>query len=387
MKSHWLDRERLRIYPRAMLLLYLVIGAIWIARSHEGVDPRGRPLGYDFIAFWSASSLARDGQASAAYDPPTLFAEQRRIVPGSDAAYPWQHPPTFLLAVLPLALLPLLWSYAAFVITTLAAYVAVLRRTAPLAGVSLIALAFPGTFLNAFQGQTGFLMVALLGGALLLLESRPITAGVLIGLLAIKPHLALLLPLALACGGYWRAFLSAALGALAFVGLSLAAFGWSPMQAFLDQLPEVGGWVAAGHLPLIKMPTIFAWGRLLGAPTMLAFLLHAAVAIPVALGLAWIWRRGADVELRNAGLACATLLCTPYLFDYDLALLALAIAWFTMHGMRRGWRTGEREVLAACWIMPLLSTTAQTVAIPLAPILMLSLFALILRRARQPPSE
>ena len=59
------------------------------------------------------------------------------------------------------------------------------------------AIAFPPVFLCLMQGQTGLLAAALLGGGLLALRPRPVLAGVLFGLLTVKPQLGLLLPFAL----------------------------------------------------------------------------------------------------------------------------------------------------------------------------------------------
>ena len=64
----------------------------------------------------------------------------------------------------------------------------------------MLALAFPATFINLFHGQNGFLNAALLGAALLALDRRPVVAGILFGLLSYKPHLGLLVPLALLAG-------------------------------------------------------------------------------------------------------------------------------------------------------------------------------------------
>jgi len=44
-----------------------------------------------------------------------------------------------------------------------------------------------------------------------LLERRPVAAGLLFGLLCYKPHFGLLVPVALASGGYWRSFAAASL--------------------------------------------------------------------------------------------------------------------------------------------------------------------------------
>src|SRR5690606_42098322 len=58
------------------------------------------------------------------------------------------------------------------------------------------------------------LPILLLGG-MMLAPAKPIAAGILIGLLTVKPHLGLLLPCCLLAGGHWRAAASATVVTLA----------------------------------------------------------------------------------------------------------------------------------------------------------------------------
>src|SRR5260370_76493 len=56
---HWLERERVLLYPTLSLLAaFLILLGIWTARSLPGlIDPAGEPVGNDFIGFWSAARL------------------------------------------------------------------------------------------------------------------------------------------------------------------------------------------------------------------------------------------------------------------------------------------------------------------------------------------
>src|SRR5207244_3647915 len=74
-------------------------------------------------------------------------------------------------------------------------------------GIALVVLlAFPMAFWNIGLGQNAFLTAGLFGMATLLIDRRPIVAGLLFGLLCYKPHFGLLIPGALAAGGYWPRF-------------------------------------------------------------------------------------------------------------------------------------------------------------------------------------
>src|SRR5262245_11392823 len=114
LSGDWVTRERLSVYPRIFLGLYVIIGALWVALSVDLIDAKGKPLGYDFITFWSASDVALEGRPAEAYDHAKLFAAQQKAVPAltNEVVFLWHYPPTFHLLALPLALVPYLWSYA-----------------------------------------------------------------------------------------------------------------------------------------------------------------------------------------------------------------------------------------------------------------------------------
>jgi hypothetical protein len=90
----------------------------------------------------------------------------------------------------------------------------------------------------------------------------------------------------------------------------------------------------------------------------------------------------AAFELKAAGLAAGSLLATPYVLDYDLVVLALAIAFLAWHGLRHGFRDFEISLLAVAWIVPLLSRgIAGSTGIPLGLTVLLAIYVVIVRRA------
>jgi hypothetical protein len=389
MTRHWLKRERLALYCAAFVALYLAIGVqLWL-QYPAGADSRGNPLTQDFIVFWGASYLARSGDPAAAYDGNAIARAERVAIPAAvNSINSWHYPPTFLLAVLPLSLLPYLLSYLLSMGATFAGYALVLRRIfltqgLPASSLWLPLLGFPAVFLNLFQGQNGFLTAALAGGALLLLRTRPLSAGVLIGLLAIKPQLGLLFPLALVCARQWRALLSATATVVAFAGTAIAVLGVGAMQAFLEKVPRVEHAIGGDSLQLVgEMPSFYSFWRLLGLSPAVAYALHGAVALVAAAAVAWIWLKCREESLRASALAAGTLLISPYLFDYDLCWLALALAWFVGNAAREGWLRGEREVLILVWLLPFLWMPVRHFAgLQIAPLVSLAFLILILRRA------
>ena len=107
-----------------------------------------------------------------------------------------------------------------------------------------------------------------------------------------------------------------------------------------------------------------------------------ALALMLAASLAWLWQSDAAFELKASALASGSLLATPYVLDYDLVVLAVAIAFFVRHGMNRGFRSFEISVLAAAWIVPLLARgVAGITGIPLGLLVLLTIYVFTLRRA------
>lgn len=381
--AHWLTLERLRIYPLIIIPVLLLCALGWVLMSKDLVDPAGKPLGYDFITFWSASWLALGGDAVAAYDPMQIAAAHRIAVPATDSIFLWHYPPTFFLLILPLAKLPYFVALGLFVCGTLVLYAVVVRRIAPTPFTLGLLLASPAVFVNAFHGQNGFLTAAVLGAALLCLDRRPVWSGLAIGFMAYKPHFAALLPIVLACRRAWTAFAVAAVAATVFTALSVVVMGWDVAQAFIRNTALVRTVLEGANLPWAKMPTLFSAAGLLGASVPVAYTVHACGAIVAISTAIWVWLQAEAIALRGSALVLATILTTPYVFDYDLALLALPITWLAMEGVRTGFARLEREILVAAWLTPLVAVAiAEMANLQLAPIVLFAMLAMVVRRTR-----
>jgi hypothetical protein len=380
-RPHWLTAERLTAYPLIVLMVCLATSAGWIIMGSGMLDPRGSPIGTDFVTFWAASHLALTGEPAAVYDVARIAAAEQAAVPGFAGVFTWHYPPTFLLVVLPLALLPYLAAYAAFVGVTGAMFAAVMWRIAANRQAMLLLAAFPGVLINVLHGQNGFLTTAILGAGLLAVDRRPLLGGALFGLMAYKPHFAMLVPVALLAARSWHAIAAAAAVAVAFVAASTAIFGIDMLTTFVSTMPFVREMVESGMLPWHKMATTFAMMRLLGAATSTAYALQALAALAAIAGIVVLWRRPSPLALRGAMLITATMFATPYMFDYDMVLLALPIAWLALDGMARGWQPCEREILVAAWVAPVIAPgIANATHLQLAPLVTIGLFVLILRR-------
>ena len=196
----WLTGGRVFGYSTALIAGTVAV-MTWVLCGHGMADPMGRPIGTDFLRLWTASYALLNGAERAIYDAGAFFAlEQVVTQPPTPDFYPWNYPPASLLIVYPLALLPYLGSLAVWTAAGLAGYLAALWRILPKPLCLWVGLAFPAVFWTVTHGQNSFLTTSLFCWGLLLLPRRPILAGILLGGLVCKPHLALLVPVALVAG-------------------------------------------------------------------------------------------------------------------------------------------------------------------------------------------
>jgi hypothetical protein len=392
----WLTRERVRLVAIVLLLASAAGFLFLVVTSHGAVDRQGRPLGTDFSNVYAAGTYVNDGNADAAFDPPQQFARERAIFGDDTQFYGWHYPPFFLFVAGSLARLPYGLALAAWQAVTLGLYLLMIReivqpsfRGARSASPGmtaewlLLALAFPAVLINVGHGQNGFLTAALLGGALVLLDRRPLAAGILLGLLAYKPQYGVFLPIVLALSGRWRTFAAAAVSVVLLTIATTLTFGPSVWQAFLESTHFTRTVVLEqGNTGWHKIQSIFAWARMWGAPIPLAYVLQGIAMLSISAALAWLWRSPASYPLKAAALCLGTILATPYSFDYDMMLLAPAIAFLAVDGFERGFGPWEKTMLAMLWLVPLLARSiAQASLIPVGVPAMLAVFVLILHRA------
>ena len=120
--------------------------------------------------------------------------------------------------------MPIFWAYLIWTCGTIALLYLATRLLDTPAWQQLAFLASPAIFVNATLGQNGALTASLLFAGLLLAPKRPIFAGVLLGILTIKPHLRVLVPFCLLASGNYRAILAASLTTICMVVASGLVF-------------------------------------------------------------------------------------------------------------------------------------------------------------------
>jgi arabinofuranan 3-O-arabinosyltransferase len=346
--------------PRVLLLTCFalcVANVVWLGAMYADgqflLDKLGRVKPVDFVNVWTAGQLVLDGQAAAVYDWTIHRAvENKALGYEFDVYFGWHYPPPYLFIATALALLPYLAAYFLWLAMTLPMFLCTVRWIVGHPSGWVIAAGFPAILTNIIVGQNGFLTASLIGGGLGFMQKRPVLSGICLGLLTYKPQFGLLFPIVLIAARRWTVFWTAAIVGIALALASWAAFGMEAWQAFIDWLPVTSNAVLSeGRANLGRQQSIFAFVRVLGGDETLAWAAQIAAAGTIATALIFLWRSRAAFELKAAALAAGTLLATPYVYLYDVVVLAVAAAFFVRLCIADGFRTYEPATLAAVAVL------------------------------------
>ena len=363
-----------------MLCLMAYLAGVWL------YDRNGLGIPTDFVQIPAAGRLALDGFAAQVFDSDILKRMEVAQL-GQDFAgnFPWQYPPPFLFIASVLALLPYSVALLGWVLASILPYVAVMRAIVAHNFGVMLALAVPFVSINTLAGQNGFLTAALLGGTLVLMPTQPILSGICLGLLSYKPQYGVLFPLALIAASQWTVFFAAGVTTTALALMSWIAFGTDSWQAFFHWMPMFSqAFFTEGRATFYKLQSVFGLARTLGGSEQLAWTLQWMTSGTVGVSVVILWRSRADYALKAAALAAGTLLLTPYLFLYDMMVLAIPVGFLLRDGLAEGFRRGELGALACA--MGLL-VAFPFFEIPLGLGTTLIVAALIVRRAVNPSAE
>jgi hypothetical protein len=388
---NWLTPDRLVTMSWVAVLVYVGFLATWAWVSH-GFVVGSRP-GVDFSIFWAAAHLMLQGEPAYVYEHVAFMKTQLDLF-GSFAdthGIGWAYPPAFLTVITPLALFPYAIAYLLFVAVGTWGYASLIARISNIGQAigrrwlgALVIAASPCVFVAAIIGQNSLLTAALAALAVIWIVQRPVAAGICIGLLAIKPQMAIVFPFVLIASRAWKVFAVAALTGIVTTTLGVVVCGSHSIVAFFNNanvlrvaLLDHGGqsfWFAS--------PTVLSALRLGGFPVIAAYAGHTCVAI-VAISAAWhVWRQSNDLRLRAAIFAIAALLASPYVWHYELAWLGIALASLGALAIEGGWSGGEQTAWLIGWLLPIYEHFNRLMMLPqIGPLVLLTLLWMVLRRA------
>jgi hypothetical protein len=346
--------ERARTYSALVVLVvlggYLVSIALGPLGTGGFTDLAGALIGADFSAFYWAGHAVTHGRAEQLYDieAQAAFLDALRApAPSSAEVHAFVSPPYWALFFAPFGVLPypaaltVFWALSLALlglnVRALSAELPALDALGPPGRRVALAIGFFPCLFSFLNGQTSLLLLTPLTLFFVLLRRREdLWAGLVLGLLAVKPQLAFGPVLLLVGAGRWRALAGAALSAAAWLALGIALLP----QAMADYVV-----VAPELFEFLRQEDYETWGQtsLYGFVTLLldpvwhdggTWLGNAAVALAAAAILRTAhrlpWAPGsARWDLSMAALLALGLMTSPHLFLYDVSLFLLPLGIVT----------------------------------------------------------
>lgn len=385
--------RRMALPYRSVLAAAALLGVYYVLPIIHGFFVEGVPPGLadkDFANYWTAGKLILAGETGDLFGPQPAYFRHLTAAFGPD--YPWHnwsYPPHYLLLLWPLGFFGYEFAMVLWLVATGTLFWWALRRLAGGTDAAAILLLAPMPIIahNIWTAQNGFLSAGLALGALALRAERPILAGILLGLLTIKPQLGLLFPFLLLAERRWTVIASATVTTIALVALSALVFGIDAWRGYVAEvlpyqklvMQELQGTF------LSMLPSVYGSLRAWGISADPALILHLVVGVPVfAVTVVSFWL-ARDPMWRSVLLLLATFLITPYALTYDLGMAAAAIG-LMIHAAGRT-KSGGRPsdaLLAAALSLPLVMIPLGVLGLNVAPLILLAVYVLALERAGIP---
>lgn len=347
----WLTPARCWLYGGTIAAMWLIVigrGVFLFSGSHNASST---VFGEDFTSFWAASRLVLRGMAPLVYVPVVHRLAELPVIRDSYEAF--FYPPPYLLLCTPLSLLPFFAALVLFLSTTLAGFTGVIAASLRRPWAILAVLAFAPVAMNVIAGQNAFLTAGLIGLGLMLLDRRPTLAGAVLGLMVIKPHLALAIPIALIASRRWRVLATAAASSLGLVGVSYLVFGRALWVNFLAHGHAARVAMEQGLMGIAKLQSAFGAARMAGLSVQAAYVAQAVVAVIAVSVLLWAMRKPISAALERSLICLASMLMTPFILHYDMVALGLPLAWMLREWLDNGFPRWGKLVLVLTFLAPM----------------------------------
>jgi len=338
----------------------------------------------DFDTFYIVAQRVWLGDVEQVYHFDSLLKMQMDAAGGKFIS--WAYPPQFDLLVAPLALIPVGAAYFLFTAATLGLYLLTLRAVAKSYFALVVILLSPALLINLMNGQNGFLTGGLIGLACLTIERRQLAAGLSLGMMVIKPHLAIAFAIYALFARRWITVITATTVILSSSILCTLLLGPQIWSAFLGSVHDSAAFLGrgSGSFPLFRMISIYAVLRTAGFSASLAFLSQVVVAVFALSVLARAIYRQLPAHWCLGLAAVASVLISPYAYDYDLTILGMGMA-LLLPDLTRLASARERAAIYSMtliagsysWFQILLASVQYGTGVIEHPILAFSGFALL----------
>jgi len=378
--------ERLRLLTWAAVLLFVAYGAVYVSTLDFGHliprDGKKHVIGRDFLNLWMYGRAAFEANPGQYYDLRTYWSAADAVTGPGYPPQLWSYPPSVMLLAAPFGLLPYMGALAIWTVIGLAAFILGLRLWTRDPRYLLPLLLAPPAIFGLVSGQFTYLTTGAMLAVLRWRESRPLLAGVILGLLTLKPQLGLFFPILLLATRSWKVILAASVTALALAALTGLIWGPDVWLAYWSRgiANQTLVLTDPDNLSEMWMATPFINARSPGLPIAAAGAIQAVASI-LAVVLVWktFSRRPPAEDLRANAifLACAAF-GTPYMMSYDTLPLVVAMVLLMPSG------TAGRLLTLLAWGLQLLQFAFGLFHLP-GPALVPIVIALYL--AKQPASS
>ena len=399
--------REIRFVCWAALLVSLTLVALSVVYAARQQQFLGHQPGGDFVTFYAAGTILNEYPHAKLYDLSLQYRVEHASLPAMTREFvdPYVNTPFLGWLFRPLARLPFLWSYGAWMAISSALYLGGLALLWPKGIGSVSQIPFlaccsflPFTIECLAGGQIsalGFFAFAL--STRWLRSGRLLAAGAVLSLCLYKPPLLVLVVPMLVIGRRWWTLAGFAAGAGVLGALSVAAVGYAGCASYVQALGLRAGLLTRNPSPLalFKFVDVHALFRLLlgvhlrgGQPIALV----VAVAAVVYLAVRWARSRPGTraADLLWAATIAWTLVFNIYVPIYDTILIV--VTCLVMAGAVYG--TGSETVrsdrdsfqgwMLALWVAAAVSQAVAAAArFQILTVVLVAIGALALRWSRR----
>jgi hypothetical protein len=362
------------LVPPALAILVLLTSPNY--RQIEGIRPIA--FGGDFVQEWVGGLVARTSPEqiydlgyvrSVQHDP-----SQVGFSWPDDQYFPMVYPPFYyqamsLFSYLNFPVASRVWViFCGFAVTIcgflLSRYYPRCRKTL---GVGMFAsVVFVPLLLCLAMGQKSTWILLILSSTFLLLHHhRPFSGGLVFGLIAFKPHLGLVIGLAMLLKGHWKF----AIGAVSTVAVLVGVSWVKNPKAWVDYLSVVssmGDYVQSGGYQLADSHSL--WGA-----CQLSFSFVSATMVKVitvvcgivVLGLLYrILKHRYDLSstqfsVQYSAMVLATVMLSPHFYTYDLVILLLPMLLVVSSYETAQWKATRVDQIVCLSMLGLFAMTGM----------------------------
>lgn len=347
--------HRWRVYPLAILgALFAVV--VVMSLTSDGTSMSSGRLGGDLPEFVGAGRIVADGDGADLYEPSRQVEAQADLWDDGDGTgILFAYPAVLAAPYAAVASWGFSWIYllhtavmAGCVYAAARLLVDRMELTAGRAWIPVgmaVSLTFLPMFIGVFNGQvTGAVLVGLVAVWVLAGDGRDGAAGVVTGLMLLKPQYGLVVIGLLVFDRRWRAMAGVAIGAVAVIVGSALVAGWGWMASWWELVSSLSDIDGGANLSN-EVSWLGVSESLLGqgSTTATTIGIGLSLATCAVVGVS-LWGRDVRDPLVPALVLPTLVLIAPHSLYYDAGLLLVAVVALVAHVAPR-----RRVLVVALW--------------------------------------